>query len=290
VVHRSADGGSSWSRQSSVPAATDGRADGDTVSAVHFADTTHGWAFNRNLFATFNGGKRWQRIDLGEPVVALESAGTSAYALVGTCPEGTGGCTGPMRLAEGTVSTGRWRFATLGFDLPPSDVGQLVASRSGVFAVASSKNLEQILMARTSAGRWERRTLPCPRALVAPIEAEQGIVAACRPISPSAPVELQTSSDGGKTWAVVWQHTFPSPVTSLAVTGEAVVVTLENGDVVRSVDNGMEFPTILQVGAAPTVRFIDADHGILLSGPPGDRRVFRTTDGGAAWAAVTAPR
>ncbi len=290
VISRSTDGGAGWTRLGRVDAATDGRMETDSVGAVHFADATHGWVYDRNLFATFNGGKRWQRVDLGEPVVALESSETSAYALVGSCPDGIGDCTGPMRLFEGTITTGRWRFVTLGFDLPGTDVGHLVVTRSGAYAVAVSDNLEQTFMARTGAGRWERRNLPCPRALLAPIEPEQqGLVAACRPVSPAGPVELQTSSDGGRTWAVVWQHSFPSPVTSLAVTGQAVVVALENGDVVRSIDNGRSFPPVLQAGAAPNVRFSDAEAGILLSGPPGDRRLFRTVDGGASWRAVPAP-
>lgn len=290
VISRSTDGGEVWTRLGRVDAATDGRMETDSVGAVHFADTRHGWVYDRNLFATFNGGRRWQRVDLGEPVVALESSGTSAYALVGSCPDGIGDCTGPMRLFEGTVTTGRWRFVTLGFSLPATDVGHLVVTRSGAYAVAVSDNLEQTFMARTGAGRWERRTLPCPRALLAPIEpGHQGLVAACRPVSPSGPVELQTSSDGGRTWAVVWQHTFPSPVTSLAVTGQAAVVALENGEVVRTVDNGRSFPPVLQVGAAPNVRFSDAESGILLSGPPGDRRLFRTGDGGATWRVITAP-
>ena len=223
--------------------------------------------YDRSLFATFNGGKRWQRVDLGEPVVALASSGGSAYALVGDCPEGVGDCRAPMRLFEGTIATGRWRFVTLGFDLPPTDTGSLVVSRSGVYALAVGENLDQTFMARTGAGRWERRPLPCPRALVTGIEAEEGLVAACRPPSSSAPVELQTSSDGGKTWAVVWQHTFPSAITSLAVTGQVVVLALENGDIVRSMDNGVAFSSAIQVGAAPGVRFTDGEHGILLAGP-----------------------
>jgi hypothetical protein len=290
VVWRSADGGAAWTRLGRVEAATDGRMESDSVGAIHFADATHGWVYDRNLFATFNGGKRWQRVDLGEPVVALESSATSAFALVGSCPDGIGGCTAPMRLFEGTVTTGRWRYVTLGFDLPATDVGHLVVTGSGAYAVAVSDDLEQTFMARTGAGRWERRPLPCPRALLAAIEPQQqGLVAACRPVSSAGPVELQTSSDGGRTWAVVWQHSFPSPVTSLAVTGQAAVVTLENGDVVRSIDNGRSFPTVLQVGAAPNVRFVDDESGVLLAGPPGDRRLFRTADGGATWRAVNAP-
>jgi hypothetical protein len=290
VTVRSDDGGSTWTRLGRLDAATDGRTQADSVSEVHFADANHGWVYDRSLFATFNGGKRWQRVDLGEPVVALASSGSSAYALVGDCPEGVGDCRGPMRLFEGTIATGRWRFVTLGFDLPPTDTGSLVVSRSGVYALAVGENLDQTFMARTGAGRWERRSLPCPRALVTGIEAEEGLVAACRPPSSSAPVELQTSSDGGKTWAVVWQHTFPSALTSLAVTGQAVVLALENGDIVRSMDNGVDFSTVIQVGAAPGVRFTDREHGVLLAGPPSDRHLFRTADGGATWRTVAAPR
>ena len=284
------DGGSTWTRLGGIDAATDGRTQVDSVREILFADATHGWVYERSLFATFNSGKRWQRVELGEPVVALASSGGSVYALVGDCPEDVSDCRAPMRLFEGAIATGRWRFVTLGFDLPQTDTGSLVVSRSGVYVLAVGEDLDQTFVARTGAGRWERRPLPCPRALVTDIEAEEGLVAVCRPPSPSAPAELQTSSDGGRTWAVVWQHTFPSTITSLAVTGQAVVIALENGDIVRSMDNGMAFSTVIQVGVAPGVRFTDREHGILLAGPPSDRRLFLTADGGATWRTVDPPR
>jgi len=124
---------------------------------------------------------------------------------------------------------------------------------------------------------------------VAQIEAEDGLVAACRPPAPTAPVELQTSSDGGRTWAVVWQHTFPSPVSSLAVAGSATIIGLENGDVIRSADNGMTFATVVEAGAAPTIRFLDAEHGTVLAGSPGERHLYRTTDGGVTWKSIPPP-
>lgn len=288
VVSRTTDGGATWTRLGRLDVGTTGNGDTDFVSGVHFADAQHGWVYDRTLLATFNGGRRWQPVDLGNPVAAVNSAGSSAYALVGTCGYGAGNCSAPMRLAEGTISTGRWRFVSLGFDLPATDVGNLVVSRSGVYAVVV-RGLDQTFLARTGNGRWERRRLPCPRALVATIQAQDGLVAACRPAAPTGPVELQTSSDGGRTWAVVWQHTFPSPVSSLAVTGQATIVALENGDVLRSVDNGMTFTTAISVGVAPGIRFLDAEHGTVLGGSPGERRVYRTTDGGVTWKAVASP-
>ena len=287
VVSRTTDGGSAWSRLARLDVSTTG-AGTDFVGDIHIADAQHGWVFNRSLFATFNGGKRWQRVELGNPVVAVVSAGTSAYALVGSCEQGAGNCNGPMRLAEGTISTGRWRYVGLGFDLPQTDVGSLVASPSALYAVVV-RGLDQTFLARTANDRWERRQLPCPRALIAVIEAQDGLVAACRPSAPAGPVELQTSSDGGRTWAVVWQHTFPSAVSSLAVTGKATIVGLENGDVVRSVDNGMTFTTTVQAGVAPSLRFLDTDHGTALGGSPGERHLYRTADGGVTWKAVPPP-
>ena len=287
VVSRTDDSGTSWTRLARLEVGP-GRDTTDSVSAVHFADAQHGWGYDRSLFATFNGGRRWQRVDIGNPVVAIESVGTTAYALVGSCGQGVGNCGAPMRLFEGTISTGRWRFLTLGFDLPPTDVGNFVLSGSDLYAVVV-RGLEQTFLARTSGGRWERRTLPCPRALVAAIQAQDGLVAACRPPSPTGPVELQTSSDGGRTWAVVWQHSFPSPVSGLAVTDEGALVGMENGDVVRSDDNGMTFSTVVQTGAAPSLRFSDAKHGTVLAGSPGERQLFRTSNGGVTWRAVPPP-
>jgi photosystem II stability/assembly factor-like uncharacterized protein len=289
VVSRTTDGGGTWTRLDRLDVGTgSGAGNTDYVSGIHFADERHGWVNDRSLFATFNGGRRWQRVDLGNPVAAIESSGESAFALVGSCGQGVGNCTAPMRLAEGTISTGRWRYESLGFDLPPTDVGNFVRTGSTVYAVVV-RGLDQTFLARTSSGRWDRRTLPCPRALVARIHGQDGLVAACRPLSPTGPVELQTSSDGGRTWAVVWQQTFPSPVTSLAVVGDATVVGLENGDVTRSADTGRTFSTVLAAGAAPTVRFLDTQYGTVLAGSPGERRLYRTSDAGVTWRAVSPP-
>jgi hypothetical protein len=261
----------------------------DFVTRVHVADAQRGWAYYRSLFATFNGGKRWQRLDLGNPVVALESVGAQAYALVGACAYGAGNCDAPMRVFEGTISTGRWRFVSLGFDLPKTDTGSLIVSGTTVYALVSGYTGDQVFLARTTAGRWEKRTPPCVRAVVAPIEGQGGLVAACRPPGTNGPVELQTSSDGGRSWALVWQYSFPSPLSSLAVTADAAVVTLDNGDVLRTIDNGMSFTAVLRTGESPGLRFSDPKHGLLTAGPPANRQLFTTRDGGATWQAVKPP-
>lgn len=289
VVWKTADAGASWTRLARLDVPPDEEVGSNSVRAVRFADAEHGWVFNRSLYATFSGGKRWQPVDLGNPVVALESTSSQMYALVGACGNGAGNCPSPMRIYEGTVSTGRWRFVAPGFDLPNTDKGTLVSSKGGLYAVVSDYGSNQMFLARTATGRWERRTPPCLRPIVAPIAGDEGLVAACLPATPDGPVELQTSSDGGRSWAVVWQYSFRAAVTSLAVTGQAALVGLENGDVLRTADNGMHFEPALRTGVNPALQFIDGTHGFFTAGPDGSRTLFRTVDGGGTWTAVPPP-
>lgn len=284
VVWKTTDGGTSWTRLAQLDVLTSGAASTDVVGALRFADTEHGWLYDRDLFATFNGGKRWQRVDLGNPVVALDVAGSQAFALVGDCGSGAGNCNGPMKVAEGTVSTGRWRFAGVGADLPVTDSGSVIVNGTSVYAQVGAD-----FLARTGTERWERRTLPCPRPMAAPITDADGLVAACLPAIPGGPAELQTSSDGGRSWAVVWHYNFPSSLTSLVVTASTAVVGLDSGDVLRTTDNGMHFTNVLHAGADPALQFTDADHGVLTAGPDGGRQLFSTADGGASWRSLAPP-
>jgi hypothetical protein len=288
AVWKTSDGAETWTRLTGLDVPPKGAAGTDAVDAVRFADAQHGWVYDRSLLATFSGGKRWLPVDLGAPVTDVEVAGSQAYALVGACDTGAGNCTEPMRIAEGTIATGRWRFAGLGFDMPATDTGTLIANRSSIYAWVTGPSA-QLFLARTTAGRWERRTPPCARPIVAPITDEDGLVAACLPAMNAGPVELQTSSDGGRSWAVVWHSSFARTVTSLAVTGTAAVVGLENGDVLRTTDNGMHFVSVLRSGGNAELQFVDGDHGFATAGPDGRRQLFSTDDGGATWKALRPP-
>ena len=46
-VARSSDGGGAWTRLARLDAATDGRTRADSVTAIHFADATHGWVYDQ---------------------------------------------------------------------------------------------------------------------------------------------------------------------------------------------------------------------------------------------------
>ncbi|MDQ1507412.1 MAG: hypothetical protein QOD57_5139, partial [Actinomycetota bacterium] len=164
VVSRTTDGGGAWTRlpRLDVPG-PDGAGGPDFVSDVRFSDAQHGWVFRRSLSATFNGGKRWQRVDLGNPVVALEPSGPRAYALVAGCGNTAGDCPAAQGLYEATVSTGRWRSVSTGVELPKSDLGAILVNRTAAYAFAGTYDNDlshQVFLARGTDGRWVRRTLP----------------------------------------------------------------------------------------------------------------------------------
>lgn len=111
ALARTTDRGSSWE---ALPAPTAGYAARGTaasasaaalVSEVRFADEMDGWIYGPSLFATHDGGASWKEIDLGGPVVALETSGGYVDAVVSPC-SGAGECTGPMAIYQAPSSGG----------------------------------------------------------------------------------------------------------------------------------------------------------------------------------------
>jgi photosystem II stability/assembly factor-like uncharacterized protein len=87
-VARTNDAGTDWT-DLSAPAA--GVPDGATgVSQIRFLNTSDGWAFGPELFATHDGGHTWTRIGThGLRVTGLETVGDRAFAIFASC-KGTG--------------------------------------------------------------------------------------------------------------------------------------------------------------------------------------------------------
>jgi hypothetical protein len=69
------------------------------VREVRFADRLDGWVFGPALFATHDGGRTWQQINLGGSVISLETSGGYVDAIVSPCSGGAV-CTGPLRLEQ----------------------------------------------------------------------------------------------------------------------------------------------------------------------------------------------
>ena len=115
---RTTDGGAHWASLTPPPAAyvTPGGVAQSTspqVSEVRFADPLDGWAFGPSLFATHDGTRSWQRVDLGGTVLSLETMGGVVDAVVSPCGAGAE-CSGSLRLEQAPTSGGAFRTVLVG--------------------------------------------------------------------------------------------------------------------------------------------------------------------------------
>jgi hypothetical protein len=115
---RTSDDGASWVSLQGPPAAYvtpfDARqSSAAQVSEVRFADPMDGWAYGPSLFATHDGARTWQQVNLGGTVVSLETMGGVVDAVVSPCGAGAT-CTGPLRLEQAPVSGGPFETVLVG--------------------------------------------------------------------------------------------------------------------------------------------------------------------------------
>jgi len=212
---RTSDGGRSWEPLAAPSIAGTGKA--DDVTDVRFADPRNGWAFDRGLWSTHDGGATWHAVDVGSPVLSLETAGSTVYVLVGSCRVSQSDCRGPVRLYQASVESDDWRPV---FDIdvgsPASPNGRLVVSGPAVYALvhphygSPRPGKPPTLYALSAAGRWEPRPLPASCWL-------GGVLAAASPgnlflscqtgdgAGGSAPHEFHVSRDGGVRWTRTWE-------------------------------------------------------------------------------------
>ena len=217
-VSRTRDGGRHWEAAGAL--ATGGRTFRDTeddyVSHVRFADPRNGWAFDRGLWSTHDGGATWHAAGLGSPVLSLETAGGMVYALVASCRLRWSECQGPARLYQAKVDTDNWR-SVLSIDVGSNPSGHLTVSGASVFLVAvpaagdPQPDKPPVLLARTPRGRWERRSLPaaCAYSGGVPTAGPNGLSLSCQTGQGGlghAPHEFYVSHDGGRRWVRIWKH------------------------------------------------------------------------------------
>jgi hypothetical protein len=91
-IARTDDGGQTWHGLPAPDTQSPGSATG--VTGLRFLNSTHGWAFGPELWATDDGGEHWHKVNTGgSSVTDLETSNGRAYALFGDCsaPVGTTG-------------------------------------------------------------------------------------------------------------------------------------------------------------------------------------------------------
>ena len=311
------DYGSSWY---GVSAPLTGAPDGSSgVGQVRFLNTTYGWAFGPELWATTNGGATWtrQRTD-GMRVTDLETVGNRAFALFGTCT-GNGAayaadCTA-FSLYTSLAGSGRWQRV-------PGPVSDLHSSQATGGASASlvltggPANGRGYLLAPSgtllsgplTGAAWsvvsqQQQCLPGSPdpngqptgALLAADSAALLLVctSATDPTTGSQTKSVIESSDDGKTWSAAQSADVNGIAASVAIQGSSLVVLATGAGLYVSANGGGTWQLAQASPASAAageggfsyVGMTSASDGVALPADAGLHEVFITTDSGRTWRA-----
>jgi photosystem II stability/assembly factor-like uncharacterized protein len=313
------DYGTSWY---GVSAPLTGAPDGSTgVGQVRFLNTTYGWAFGPQLYATTDGGATWARQSThGMRVTDLETVGERAFALLATCTGGGAAyaahCTA-FSLYTSAAGSGQWQPVPGPVSgLEPSQTGAAGASASLVLAGGRGYLLApsgELLSGPLTGGAWsvvdeQGQCLPGSPgpdgqptgALLAADSAE--LVLVCTSSTDST-TGTQTksvveSSDNGKTWSAAQSADVTGIATSVAAQGSSLVVLATDAGLYLSTDGGGTWKlaqasparAAAGEGGYSYVGMTSAAEGVALPADADLHEVFITTDGGRTWQAHAVSR
>src|SRR6266540_480935 len=185
TMQRTEDGGRTWYLVA-PPTTLPGR----SVTHVRFANRMDGWAFGPALYATHDGGSTWTRERVGGPVLALEPAGETVWAIA------------HHRLMTSSIPADRWhrvrtappvRGEVQGLVRFGADAGWLVW-------------LDHVVPTRDGGRSWSQLPSPCN-----PADELEDMAAASSDVlwlycgvfgAGSELASVYRSADGGRTWEV----------------------------------------------------------------------------------------
>jgi photosystem II stability/assembly factor-like uncharacterized protein len=295
VVVRTRDGGDRWEPIGAPATAGESQTgkSADFVSDLRFADQNNGWAFQRQLWTTHDGGASWRRVELGSSIVALETTAGRAFAVMGDCGVELASCSKPFRLYEAAVGTDDW-VPVPEVELPHWTLGQLVGRREAVYLVAPPRREAEppVFFARTEAGQWERRQLPCGEGVhhTLALSDVDDLVYACQTgegAGGQAPNELQVSSDGGRSWTRIGENTFRGYATAMTAIQKAIFLAVAPADdLLLTTNAGRSYSVVLEAPYIRSVRFSGDRQGVVMAGTTSEGQLFITGDGGSSWEQV----
>jgi len=295
------DGGKTWH---GVSAPVTGAAKGPTgVSQVRFYNTSDGWAFGPELWATHNGGKRWKQISTGGlRVTALETAGQRVYAVWAQC-SGTGanwaaGCTG-QALYSAAPGRNRWEpvpgaATSLSLNGTPSAAALVIISSRGYLLPPTGVLVSGPV---SGVGGWQPVTGSAAPCLPGPAQADgqpagallatttaNGLVLVCP--DDAAGRVVYTSPDAGRTWQKAGTAPAAGTATSVAGTSTGAIVLATTAGIELSKDGGATWTAAqgtLPAGGFSYVGMTTPDQGVAVPADAAVHAVWFSYDGGATW-------
>ncbi len=271
------DGGGTFGKVATLDATAvrgDNETGPDTVRDLRFAgDGRNGWAYGGGLWATHDAGRSWTRVPtLPGQVDLLEAGGSAAYALARDGDTWT--------LWRTPVESDAWQR----LDVTPSDP-QGLAVTSRLVALTDKAPDSTVVSVSTDGGAtFSQHPTPCERDL------EPGRLSATSDAlwltcATGTAATVSVSTDSGTTWAKV-----PSGEPAISATDSALGARSASKAVVASRGEalvlGRDSSTTTPVPglAEPAYAGFTTDRvGYILDL---EGQLFRTTDGGAAWAKV----
>jgi photosystem II stability/assembly factor-like uncharacterized protein len=289
------------------------------VSQVRFYNTSDGWAFGPQLWATHDGGLHWTRIRThGLRVTALETAGQRVFAVWAQCSGGgadfAAGCTSSA-LYSASPGGGQWA-AVPGAGTAYSLTG---AASSSALVLAGSRGYllapDGTLLGGpvTSAGAWQPVTgtaspspAPCqPGAaqasgqpagalLAATSTTPPGLVLVCAsPAAGGAQAKtVYTSADGGQTWQKAGAAPAAGTATSVAGTTTGRIILATTAGLELSTDGGATWTAgqgSLPSGGFSYAGMTSPTQGVAVPADTAQHAVWFTVDGGQTWQASPIP-
>jgi photosystem II stability/assembly factor-like uncharacterized protein len=307
AVLATSDGGRTWTRVAAPGASFASTASRypASVSQVVFANASDGWAYGNSLWATYNGARSWQRLNLGGPVFSLNSSARVAYALVGSCSPGANSCQTPiLRLERSSVGSRSWqpvpgisRYGTSAI---------IAANGDNAWVSLAPRDHGPAMVWTTSDGgaKWHSVPDSCYQpsqaidlaGLASPGGSVLFELCAGNPGAGQEGKSLRISNDGGSTSHLVSHLPLGGLAQGIAAVGsENVYVTAVSGasDVYSSVNGGKTWAArIFDDGGAglTDIGFSTPSFGAAIEGQPAyglsADRLLITDDGGATWVAV----
>jgi hypothetical protein len=298
------------------------------VSQVRFYNTSDGWAFGPQLWATHDGGQHWKHIDThGLRVTTLEAAGQRVFAVWAQCsgagPDFAADCTSSA-LYSASPGSNQWA------PVPGAGPGYSLSGTAGSAALVLSPSRGYLLAPDgtllsgpvASAGTWQPvtstgtgSTSPSPgTASPSPAPCEPGpaqadgqpsgallagttssrLVLVCpSPATGATQAKpVYTSADNGQQWQQVGTAPAAGTATSVAGTAAGTIVLATTAGLQVSTNGGTSWAAgrgALPSGGFSYVGMTSANQGVAVPADVSQHAVWFTFDGGQSWHASPVP-
>jgi hypothetical protein len=291
---KTTDGGRRWTAVPVPPApwiwSSSAR---DAVSQVTFANARDGWLYGPGLWATHDGGARWQRIPTGGRVINSVAAGDGTVLATFTVCHSRCGGSAP-RFAVYRAAVGSDTFRPVPGATGPG-FGGLTIAGTHAYAVGDGFAGQGVALLGgpvAGPGRWQRQPEPCgPSLEPSLLAATDGLWLACSQNPGIHPVKvvLYRSANAARSWKRAGQLSLEDGAGSLSVTPSGVIVTggMYNGLLI-SRDGGRAWRRVPSVdntdvvggGGVVLATMINGLRGVVIVKTA---RAWITTDGGRTW-------